>query len=281
MPEMDRRSMMVMTGLGMLAAAVRVPEAHAYPPAPQAPPGRTPAPDAPATGAASGGYVFSDEFDGPAGSGPDLAKWTVWNHDENSDPPVEGHYVARNVFLDGNSNLVIRANQEEDDDFYTGKLQSTWRGGIGHTWEARIKFDCLTPGCWPAYWTVNEDPRPDGEVDIVEWYGNGDWPPGTTVHGRSDGRTWEGKSIPELVDPGWHTWRMRWDEAGFAFWRDYVDGAQPYLTVKPDAIKVYPFNQPGYLMSVVFNLAIGGPGGGNPNDGDYPAAMLVDYVRVW
>ena len=71
---------------------------------------------------------------------------------------------------------------------------------INQTWEARIKLDCLFPGLWPSFWGVNEDPLPDGEVDIFEWYGNGQWAPGTTVHAASNGKTWEGKSIPGLVD---------------------------------------------------------------------------------
>ena len=49
---------------------------------------------------------------------------------------------------------------------------------INTTWEARIKLDCLFPGLWPSFWTVNEDPLPDGEVDIFEWYGNGAMGPG-------------------------------------------------------------------------------------------------------
>ena len=39
-------------------------------------------------------------------------------------PPVEGHYRdnRQNVFLDGNSNLVIRATREGDQ-YFSGKLQ--------------------------------------------------------------------------------------------------------------------------------------------------------------
>ena len=288
-PEMDRRRMMLMTGIAAAAAAMPLPEAQAFPFRPDAPPtDRVPLPTAPPHGASAVSYVFQDEFDGPAGSAPDPAKWIVWNWDVDVYPPLVGHYRddRRNVFLDGNSNLVIRATHENDD-YFSGKLQANWRGLIGHTWEARIKFDCMTPGCWPAYWLVNEDPLPDGEVDVVEWYGNGEWPPGTTVHARSDGHTWEGKSIPELVDGGWHTWRVRWDEDGFKFWRDYVDGAKPYFSWPakpirgPGGIFVWPFNNPGYWMFPVLNLAVGGPGAGDPALGKFPADMLVDWVRVW
>jgi len=44
---------------------------------------------------------------------------------------------------------------------------------------------------------------------------------------------------------------------------------------------VWPFNQPGYLMSTVFSLAVGGPGGGDQSVGTFPANMLIDWIRVW
>jgi hypothetical protein len=273
---MDRRSMMLMTGVGVLAAAISVPEARA-----DVSPGRVPPPTAPPPDVATQGYIFQDEFEGPAGSGPDLSKWMVVNWDEPVNPPIEGHYRAQNVFLDGNSNLVIRASQEGTD-FYSGRIESVARLTIGHTWEARVKFNCLTPGCWPAFWLLNEDPLPDGEIDVVEWYGNNKWAPGSTVHARSDGKTWAGRDIPELVDGAWHTWRVQWDETGFRFWRDYVDGANPHVSVPAAPIKgVWPFNQPGYTLFPIFNIAVGGPGGGDPRLGTFPADMLIDWIRVW
>ena len=272
--------MLLTTGLGIAAAAaaVRGPGAHADP-THAAPPAAGPA----------GPYIFQDEFDGPAGQGPDLSKWAIQTWQDDVFPPVDGIYRAQNVFLDGNSNLVLLANQENGQ-YFSGKLRGTWRGMINTTWEARIKLDCLFPGLWPSFWTVNEDPQPDGEVDIFEWYGNGQWAPGSTVHAASNGKTWEGKSIPGLVDDAWHTWRMRWDEDGFKFWRDYVDGAKPYFSVPPKPIHVYggppedlrwPFNNPGYWMTPMFTLAVGGVGAGDPALGTFPCRMLVDYLRVW
>ncbi len=272
--------MLLMTGVGMLGAAMRIPEAWASPSAPEAP-----------ASVGAGPYIFQDEFDGPAGSGPDPAKWTVQTWQDDVYPPVAGIYRddRRNVFLDGNSHLVLCATQEFGQ-YYGAKLRGNFRSMINQTWEARIKLDCLFPGLWSAFWGVNEDPLPDGEVDIFEWYGNGQWPAGTTVHAASNGKTWEGKSIPGLVDGAWHTWRMRWDEQGFKFWRDYVDGAKPYFSVPPKPIHVaggapddmrWPFNIPGYWLSPMFTLAVGGVGAGDPAAGTFPAAMLVDYIRVW
>jgi hypothetical protein len=276
---MNRRDMFLTTGMGMLAAAaaIPVPEAlanptHAAPPA------------APAAGP-TGPYLFHDEFDGAAGQGPDLSKWTPQTWQDDVFPPVDGIYRSQNVFLDGNSNLVLQATKEGDQ-YFSGKLRGNWRGHIGTTWEARIKLDCLYPGLWPSFWTVNEDPQPDGEVDIFEWYGNGEWAPGSTVHAASNGKTWEGKSIPGLVDSAWHTWQMRWDTDGFKFSRD---GAE-YFKVPPKPIHVYggppedlrwPFNNPGYWMAPMFTLAVGGVGAGDPAGGNFPSQMLVDYIRVW
>jgi len=269
MPEMDRRTLMLMTGVGVLATAVPISQARASPPPPAAPPG---------------GYIFHDEFDGPSGTAPDPAKWEVAKAREQIKDPTYwelpehiGQYRddRRNVFVDGNSNLVLRA-VKDGPTFYSGKIQGHWRGGVGHTWEARIKLECLTAGNWPAYWLGNQD---QGEIDVVEWYGNGSWPSATTVHARANGGEWKTHNI--ALDSGWHTWRCQWDTAGIRFWRDYVDGAQPYFDVPAESLPDWPFNGPGYTVYPVFNLAVAGSGGGDPGPGSYPSQMLVDWIRVW
>ena len=180
--------MLLTTGLGMLAAAASMPlpEALAAPTSPDAPP----------SAGGGGPYIFADEFDGPAGSPPDPGKWTIQTWQDDVYPPVEGIYRddRQNVFQDGHSNLVLCATHDFlSNTYYTGKLRGNFRSMINQTWEAKIKLDCLFPGLWPSFWGVNEDPLPDGEVDIFEWYGNGQWAPGTTVHAASNGKTWEGK----------------------------------------------------------------------------------------
>jgi Glycosyl hydrolases family 16 len=209
-PEMDRRNLLFMSGLGLLAAAIPAPLAGALPSGSRTP-GLAPPPQV-----TTPQYLFHDEFDGPAGSAPDPAKWTIatareviknpvfWDRPENM-----GQYRndRRNVFLDGKSNLVIRATRENGK-YFGGKLTGNWRGGIGLTWEARVKFDCLTLGCWPAWWLLNDDPVRGGEVDLVEWYGNGNWPSGTTVHARLDGTSFA--TQPFDVDSAWHVWRVTW-----------------------------------------------------------------------
>ena len=48
----------------------------------------------------------------------------------------------------------------------------------------------------------------------------------------------------------------------------------------PDDFR-WPFNIPGYWMTPMFTLAVGGVGAGDPAAGVFPARMLVDYIRIW
>ncbi len=105
------------------------------------------------------------------------------------------------------------------------------------------KLECLTAGCWPAWWAVNDGPNVGGEVD---------------------------------VDDQWHSWRMQWDEPGIRFWKDWAPAMAPYFDVPAGSVPGWPFNNPGYQMYPVLNLAVGGSGGGDARPGTYPAQMLVD-----
>ncbi|GAA1698040.1 putative beta-1,3-glucanase [Mycolicibacterium murale] len=270
---MDRRSLLMLTGLGLLAGTAQMPGAAAEPPFPGAeilaPP------------------VFSDEFDGPPGAPPDYNKWFVvparetirnpafWDRPENM-----GQYRddRQNLYLDGMGNLVIRATREGDR-YFGAKIQGRQWIGIGHTWEARIKLECLTPGAWPAFWMLNDRLGQGGEIDVLEWFGNGGWGPGSTVHTRLDGTT--AANHPIVVDPEWHVWRCQWDMAGIRFWKDPVPGMPPYFDVPAGSMANWRFNDPGFQMFPVLNLAVSGSGGGDPSTGIYPAQMLVDYIRVW
>ena len=143
---------MLTFGIGALAAAIPAPKARAYPSRPDTPPPPAPPPTAPVAGTQTGGFLFHDEFDGPAGSAPDPSKWAISSNRTPIKNPVGfdrpefwGQYrnTRENVFLDGNSNLVLRATNDENT-YFGGLVSGNWRGGIGTTWEARIKLNCLT-----------------------------------------------------------------------------------------------------------------------------------------
>lgn len=78
MSDMDRRSLMVMAGLGVAAVAVPTPTAGAVPEAPEPPVPPQPGSSAGSVRApdAAPPQVFGDEFNGPAGSAPDPARWS-------------------------------------------------------------------------------------------------------------------------------------------------------------------------------------------------------------
>jgi len=296
---MDRRHVMLLTGLSAAAAALPVATANAEPAVGDIPPGTAPVPGAPgAPGepvpAAAVGPVmlFQEEFNGPAGAPPDPAWWFIVPARELIKNPVEwdqpynmGRYVTdqEHVFQDGRGNLVIRATRGPgatiQERYASAKVIGNWRGGVGTTWEARIKLDCLTDGAWPAFWLLNDNPVRGGEIDLVEWYGNNDWPSGTTVHARLDGTSFATDRHP--VDNAWHTWRMTWLPTGMYFWKDYQPGMEPFFEVPANSIADWPFNDPGYTLAPVFNIAVGGSGGREPAAGTYPAEMLIDWIRVF
>lgn len=260
-----------------------------FPPPPEAAPFGAPPPEA----AAPPGFL-GDEFDGPAGAPPNPALWTIVPRREMIKKPVfwdrpenMGEYSTdqEHVFIDGNSNLVLRAtrnpNGTNQSNTYTGgKVIGNFSAPINHTFEARVKFECLTPGAWPAWWLLNDDNKKrGGEVDIMEWYGNMEWPSGTTVHARLDGTSFATQPFP--VDDQWHRWRVTWNQGGLYFYADYEPGMEPYFVVPAFSIDDWAFNDPGFTLKPVFNLAVGGTGGKDASQGVYPARLLVDWVHIF
>ncbi len=287
---MDRRSAMLMAGFGVAAAALPLYKAQAQPMVGDTPPGQGPGEPPPEV--ADPVFLFHEEFNGPAGSPPPPEWWFLVPERERIKNPViwdqpfnMGRYVTdqEHVFQDGNGNLVIRATRGPgetiQEKYASAKVVGLWRGGMGTTWEARIKLNCLTDGAWPAFWLLNDNPVRGGEIDLFEWYGNNDWPSGTTVHARLDGTSFATNRHP--VDNAWHRWRMTWLPSGMYFWKDYEPGMQPFFEVPAYSIEDWPFNDPGFTMVPIFNIAVGGSGGREPAGGSYPAEMLVDWIRVF
>ena len=235
-------------------------------------------------------YKFSDEFDGPAGSAPDLSKWSYdiggggWGNGE-----LEVYTSSReNSFLDGNGHLVIRATKQIET--HGNQTTTTYRSARIKTlgkfsayrgnFEARMKLD-VQPGLWPAWWALGANfPQVGwpacGEVDMLENFGNSyvttsiHTPDGSSATFTSDG------NVP--VDNEWHVWRMLWsaDTGGFAFFKDGVE----YLNILPSQLRNWVFSS-GVPMFVVLNLAVGGLVGTPPESVKFPIDLLVDYVRIW
>ncbi len=80
------------------------------------------------------------------------------------------------------------------------------------------------------------------------------------------------------LSAGFHTYGAQWSPNEIRF---LLDGSV-YETVKRSNLPegaAWPFQHPNFLL---LNLAVGGNWPGSPNAStQFPARMLVDWVRVW
>jgi len=243
--------------------------------------------------------VWSDEFNGPDGSAPDLSKWTYdtggkgWGNSELE------CYTSRlqNAQIKG-GHLVITAQQENgpfvcpdgSTNNYTSarlKTQGLFSQAYGR-FEARIKIP-TGQGMWPAFWLLGNNiatagwPR-CGELDIMENIGKEP----ATVHGSLHGpsttiRTSDATSIFTLpagqaFADDFHLFAIEWEPGVVRF---YVD-SNLYATFTDSqwpACGTWVFDHPFF---VILNVAVGGNWPGSPDSTTvFPQQMLVDYVRVY
>jgi len=249
--------------------------------------------------------IWSDEFNGPAGSAPDPTKWNVVFSSQVSNDELQ-YYVPTAAVQDGNGNLVITAaaaSYTGPDDVtanYTSARLNTngkFAAQYGRI-EARIKLP-IGQGIWPAFWmegtalgsVVSGDSFSGGvgwpaagEIDIMEAKGQ---QPGIN-HGSMHGPGYSGGqaltasyTLPsgESFGDDFHVFYIEWAPNSVSF---YVDG-NLYATQTPSSPGVpagapWPFNAPFFL---ILDLAVGGDYLGSPDGSTvFPQQMLIDYVRV-
>ncbi|GAA0400962.1 ricin-type beta-trefoil lectin domain protein [Streptomyces luteireticuli] len=243
--------------------------------------------------------VFADEFDGPAGSGPDASKWQNdvgggsggWGNGELE------YYTSgnNNAKLDGRGHLVVEARRENPGNYqcwygrceYTSARLNTagrYTAQYGRA-EARMKIPA-GQGMWPAFWMLGNDigsnPWPNsGELDVMENVG---FEPGT-VHGSLHGPGYSGGSsitgtytLPggQKLSDDFHTYAVDWAPDSITW---SIDGTVYQRRTPADlGGKPWVFNKPFFL---ILNLAVGGNWPGSPNGAtQFPARMVVDHVRV-
>jgi beta-glucanase (GH16 family) len=247
--------------------------------------------------------AWSDEFDG---SSLDLSKWAP----EDQSTFGNGNHelaclMARsdNVQVAGGQ-LTLRARRESsplvcgdsDSRFPQGRSYSSamlstegkasWHQG---RFEVRAKLPLVagrSKGLWPAFWLRPASGSGDGELDVMEAIGSADPqdPEAGTVHQTVwyDGKgTYPKQSrvAPVTGGPasGFHTYAAEWQN-GVVRW--YVDDR---LTFERDA-SIAPWINKAFSgrFYIRLNLAVGGTFPGTPNAAtDFPADMVVDYVRVF
>ena len=241
--------------------------------------------------------VWADEFNGPAGAGPDSSKWNFDVGGTGFGNNELEYYTSRpsNASLNGEGDLVITARAEK----YTGsdgvtrnytsaRLQTLHKFEFKYgLLEARIKVPS-GQGLWPAFWTLgneayeNEANYPGcGEIDVMEMIGSEPNILDGTLHGpwpwAPNGIGAELESAAPL-SAEFHTYGVRWEPEQISF---LLDGSV-YKTIKRSELPAgaaWPFQHPNFLL---LNLAVGGNWPGPPNAStQFPARMEVDWVRLW
>ncbi len=241
--------------------------------------------------------VWSDEFDGAAGSAPNSARWGYdtggggWGNRELET------YTNRvqNAALDGDGNLVIKVIRETftgqdriTRDYTSARLltKGKFEQRYGRV-EARLKLP-FGQGIWPAFWMLGNDIDTAGwpgcgEIDIMENIGREPAIAHGTLHGPgySAGNGLTGQyTLPndQRFSDDFHVFAVEWEANAIRF---YVDGNLYGTRTQSDtpAGSRWVFDHPFFI---ILNVAVGGIWPGNPDASTtYPQAMKVDYVRVY
>jgi beta-glucanase (GH16 family) len=231
--------------------------------------------------------VWSDDFNGTAGTAPDPAKWTYdlggggWGNGEFQT------YTNRpeNVSLDGDGKLVITAIRNAGPTYTSARIKTKglFEQKYGR-FEARIKTP-TGPGIWPAFWmlggNIDQVSWPQcGEIDIMEQKGQQSFVTYGSVHGPGYSG---GNAITKpyglttgRFDADYYIYAVEWGENYIDFFvNDFL-----YKRVTPsDVTGQWVYNQPFFM---ILNIAVGGNFVGFPTDGTpFPQSMYIDYVKVY
>lgn len=242
--------------------------------------------------------MWSDDFNGPAGSPPSPSNWSfdlgAWGSGDGELQTYTGN--AANVSLDGNGDLAITALKQSSTGpdgltrHYTSARLET-AGLFSFTYgevEARMKIPA-GQGLWPAFWLLGDDINSvgwpaSGEIDVMEMLGQDTSRVYGTVHGPASGSTPNYQVQGQEVSPGsladaFHTFGVIW-QAGRITWT--LDGVA-YATVTPSDLapgQRWVFD--GHPFHLILNLAVGGSWPGPPNASTpLPSTLSVDWVRVY
>ena len=247
--------------------------------------------------------VWSDDFNGPAGSAIDASKWRHdlgdgcqsgncgWGNQEKEWYTSEPENIA--LTGDGTLRIVARAAPTGLTCYYGPcrytSAKVTTRGLMlaapGRV-EARIKLP-EGQGLWPAFWMLGGSfPATGwpqcGELDIMENHGSNVTSVSSAVHGPGySGNTPFVHNYPigdGTFSDRFHTFAVEWNASQIVF---SVDDKVHYRVGRDEVQRFgnYVFDQSFF---VILNLAVGGTFDGDPSsDAILPATMLVDYVRVY
>jgi hypothetical protein len=263
--------------------------------------------------AATFNLVWSDEFNGAAGTGVDTSTWKYDTGTGFGTGEIETMTTSTaNVQQDGQGHLVITPIRDSSGHWTSGRIETQrddFAAPVGGQLEITASLQqpnvsgAAALGYWPAFWTLGTPFRTDGgqwpkdgEVDIMEDVNGLSSVYGTLHCGVSPGgpchetsgigsgqRACSGcqtsfHTYTEILDRSVSPEQIRW----------YLDGVN-YFTVSANQVDATTWtNAVDHAFFVIFDLAMGGGFPNGVSGQSTPTAstqsgvpMLVDYVRVY
>ncbi len=240
--------------------------------------------------------LWSDEFNGTAGTKPSSAKWNYdlggggWGHNEwqvyTSD--LTHAQIISDTDAEDSKALRIRATKESNGTYLSARLHSRNKMTAKYGYiEARIRMP-YGQGIWPAFWMLGTDfptvgwPA-SGEIDIMENIGKELSKVYGTLHGTgySGGNGISGYyTLPNGAQfkDAYHTFAIRWRPDAISWDVDGVVYMTKTVANLPSGT-TWLFNKPFF---VILNLAVGGNWPGYPDATTvFPQDYRIDYVRAY
>ena len=240
--------------------------------------------------------VWNDEFNQPADSAPNPAKWsydlgaTGWGNRElqrYTDRRENSRIVVDPAAEDGRA-LAITALRQAAGEFTSARLKTQGKFSVTYgRIEARLKLP-HGRGIWPAFWMLGENITrvawpACGEIDIMEVVGHEPARVHATLHGPGySGEKGLSSStfLPTGEAPGerYHVFAVDWfpDRIEWS-----IDGSIHARRTRAELATGarWVFDEPMFLL---LNLAVGGNWPGPPDaTTEFPQTLFVDYVRVY
>jgi uncharacterized protein (TIGR03437 family) len=231
--------------------------------------------------------VWSDEFNGPAGSQPNP---TYWTYDLGTDccgnDELETYTnAAENADMDGLGHLDIHVENPSPGVYTSARIKTEGLYAVAYgRIEARIKIP-FGQGMWPAFWMLGNNiitvswPA-CGEIDIMENVGFTPSIAYGSLHGPNGYNVTEQYQLPSgQLSDDFHVFAIEWSPQQITF---YVDGNLYETDLASDAGSGWVFNVANNPFFIILNVAVGGSWPGSPDSTtQFPQDMLVDYVRVY
>ncbi|GAA0554644.1 glycoside hydrolase family 16 protein [Chitinophaga japonensis] len=232
--------------------------------------------------------VWADEFDYTGL--PDSTRWgyDIGGHGWGNDELQYYTNSTRNAAVE-NGVLTITARKEDKEGrhYTSARLITKHKGDFLY---GRFEIRARLPagrGTWPAIWMLPTDwayggwPQ-SGEIDIMEHVGHNPNQVHISAHTEKyyfkiNTQKTAIKKVSNATTE-FHLYRMDWTPATL---KGYIDNELVFeFANEGKGYPVWPFDKRFHLL---LNIAVGGGWGGQQgvDDSIFPAAMEVDYVRVY